>query len=347
MMNNINQNNDKSKNIQNLRTIIDRFSKGARKGKLVLGAAMAGAMLSSCTPIPINIKYTEAKAETLEEDEEKLHKPYSKKIGNTKAYTFHNYIGEEPSIYTGTAEADADYYLNEGVSYLQSQFNEFYQTLSNRPGLQQYFAQYNSDFTNLPIRHGHRETTANEKMDYLVNKISDTCIPILTEIANCSYNNADRKAFILCYRVLANENYKEAIGNARDNNNNDMMRKYNTEQAYISALWPQNDVLKSVPLNKDIYLDLDKFKYNRITAVMHTLLSKSNPKICSNPLLQDITVEDLENVISLSLNARSITAMHDYVSTMSTHENCQMNDQIIQSLQQTKVTTKVNNDLTI
>lgn len=30
-MNNINQNNGESKNIQNLRAIIDRFSKGARK----------------------------------------------------------------------------------------------------------------------------------------------------------------------------------------------------------------------------------------------------------------------------------------------------------------------------
>ena len=319
-MDNTNQNGSESKNIQNLRAIINRFSKGARKNaKRVLGAALTATLLTSCNPA-VQFEYGETQ---LEEQAVQLSEPYSKTIGN-RDYVFHNYIGEQPNIIASTAKTDVANYLDKGVSYLQKQFDNFNRSLINRPNLQRYFAQFDFDFSNLPTKHYHHEITAHEKMDDMVNKINDICTPILHDIASYLNTDEEREAFNLCYRVLANENYKEAIGVARDKDNA-MMRKYSDEQAQISNLWSQNNVLKSVPLDRDIHAET--FKYQRVTDEMDTLLLKSAMNMRDTTLLQDIKLEDLQGVINLHLNISSLTAMHDLTTALLQHKNCQINQQ--------------------
>lgn len=259
--------------------------------------------------------------------------PYSKKIGSVyNTYIFHNFIGEEPDIIPSTAKADVNRYLEQGVSYLQSQFDDFYESVSDRAGVKRYFAQFNIDFSDVPkIRQGHysRERSDCEKMDYFVNKISEVCEPVMTEILNNSKNEHD--AMLLCYRVLANEAYREGLGNKRKSNNK-MMDKYNQERADISVLWEVNNFLKSISLENDLDHRLESRRCARTADKLYTLLHDAANKMQqSNPILEDINMKDLQYFITLALNASSLAAMHDFSEELLKHdeEGCTLNVKIL------------------
>ena len=283
-------------------------------------------MLSSCTPTVNSTKKDNKPADPSA--------PYSKKIGSIyNTYIFHNFIGEEPDIIPSTAKADVNRYLEQGVSYLQSQFDDFYESVSDRAGVKRYFAQFNIDFSDVPkIRQGHysRERSECEKMDYFINKISEVCEPVMTEILNNLPKN-EHDAMVLCYRVLANEAYREGLGNKRKSNNK-MMDKYNQERADISVLWEVNNFLKSISLENDLDHRLESRRCARTADKLYTLLHDAANKMQqSNPILEDINMKDLQYFITLALNASSLAAMHDFTEELLKHdeEGCTLNVKIL------------------
>ena len=257
--------------------------------------------------------------------------PYSKKIGSVyNIYLFHNFIGEEPDIIPSTAKEDVKRYLEQGVTYLQSQFDDFYESVSDRAGVQRYFAQFKIDFSDVPeIKEGRctRERSDCEKMDYYINLISEVCEPVMTEILNNLPKSDEHDAMILCYRVLANEVYREALGSSR-NSSNTMMEKYNKERTAISALWDGNSFLKSISLESDLDPSLESRRCARTADKLYTLLhNAANSMKESNKILGELSMKDLQYFITLNLNASSLEAMHDFTAPLLKHEECFKNDE--------------------
>ena len=266
--------------------------------------------------------------------------PYSKKIGTRlNVYVFHNFIGENPDIIPSTAEDDVRRYVDQGVIYLQKQFDDFYNSLSGRTGVQRYFARFKMDFSNLPEKNkkygpGHKFSDC-EKIDFYASKISGVCEPVMAEILTNLPNPAKHDAMILCFRVLANEAYKEGLGNFRKSDN-EMMKKYNAERADILALWSKNSFLESVPLERDLDTTLESRRCARTIDRLYTLLYNATDNMQdSNKILRELSLKDLQNFITLALNASSLAAMHDFVSPLLKHEeeNCTMDAEIFHARQ--------------
>ena len=261
---------------------------------------------------------------------ESLSDPYSKKIGSVyNTYVFHNFIGEDPDIILSTAKDDVSRYLELGVTYLQAQFDDFYDSVSERAGVKRYFAQFKIDFSDVPeIKEGHhsRERSDIEKIDYYFTKISEICEPVMTEILDNLTKSDEHDAMILCYRVLANEAYREAIGNNR-NTDNTMMEKYNQERASIEVRWSENSFLKSISLERDLDSSLSSRHCARTADKLYTLLhNAANNMQGTNKVLDELSMKDLQYFITLTLNSSALAAMHDVTSSLLKHreEDCSM-----------------------
>ena len=228
-------------------------------------------------------------------------------------YVFHNFIGEEPDIIPSTFKDDVNRYLEQAVLYLQNQFDDFYASLDGRTGLQRYFSQFNVDFYDLSElkHHPKHEVTDIEKLDFYIKKISDICDLVMTDIENNLTKTDEHDAFILCCRVLAHEAYREGIGSSRESEN-EMMEKYKNKRSEISALWSENQFVKSISLDKD----LDSNKCKRVADKLYTLLDYAKNQMNEKPLLQELSIKDLQYFITLFLNVSSLTAMYDYISSL-------------------------------
>lgn len=252
--------------------------------------------------------------------------PYTKFIGNgvSKDYAFHNFMGEKPDIIPSTAKVDVNRYFERGAAYIQTQFGDFYGSLSGRADVQRYFAQFNLNFNSELEEHFRRrhkrEISDCEKMDFYVNKISEVCGLVLTDIMTNLTSPIEREAFVLCYRLLANEAYKEALGEKRKTDNA-MTQKYQQERSAISELWQKNSFLRSVPL--DNYTD---YNSRRLVDRLYTLLYKAAQRMRETSSLRDFSIKekDLQNAVNLALNASALAAMHDSVAELLQHNECRM-----------------------
>ena len=254
--------------------------------------------------------------------------PYTKTIGSppSNSYDLHNFIGEDPDIIPSTAKADVRRYLEQGTIYLQTQFDSFCNSLSDRPSLQRYFAQFRIDFFNLPEenrRHHRREISDCQRMDCCANKILEAYQLVLADILKNLKKPEEREAMTLCYRALANEAYKEGLGSNRKADNF-MTQKYNQEKAAVSALWQNNSFLRSVPLDHDIEYN----KARRLVSKLYTLHYNAAQNMRENSSLRDFSIleKDLRGALNLALNASAIAAMHDCVVPLLNHEECFMGE---------------------
>lgn len=252
--------------------------------------------------------------------------PYNRTIGSIyNTYIIHNFIGKEPDIISSTAKADVKRYLELAIDYLQNQFDDFYQSVSDRAGVKRYFAQFNLDFSDMPRegRHHHKHPLSEcEQVDYYINKISEVCEPVKVDIIQNLSRAEESEAFILCFRVLINEAYKEGLGN-NINSNSDMMKKYTQERAEISLLWNENNFLKSFSLDKDLDNSLESQRCHRIADKLYTLLHNATINMqASNTILAELSMKDLQYFITLALNIGSLTAMHDCATLFLNHDVC-------------------------
>ena len=253
--------------------------------------------------------------------------PYTKFIGTggQKDYAFHNFMGEKPDIIPSTAKADVNRYFEQGAAYIQTQFADFYISLSGRADLQRYFAQFNLNFhSELQAqyhRRHNREISDCEKMDFYANKISEVCGLVLKDIADNLTAPGERDAFILCYRLLANEAYKEALGENRKTEN-EMTQKYKAERFALFELCKKNSFLSSISFDTDI----DYNKCRRLVDRLYTLLYKAAQNMREKSSLHDFSIKekDLQDALNLALNASALSAMHDRVSDLLQHEECRM-----------------------
>ena len=144
----------------------------------------------------------------------------------------HNYSGNNDYLQPGeNYVTEVNYYLNLAETYNKGLVNNFETSLVNRPAAKNYF----SNCTN--------ELKANSyyideikpggyNFDFLINVNNDATTYIFADIIKNLPTVDERYAFRECYRILANEAYKEGLGTSR-NGSNSYMTKYQKEKDSI------------------------------------------------------------------------------------------------------------------
>ena len=110
--------------------------------------------------------------------------------------------------------------------------NDFETSLANRPAAQNYFYEYTNaalgnEYNNIENRH-----PGGINFDFLININNLNSKYIFADIIKNLPTVDERYAFRECYRILANEAYKEGLGTSR-NGSNSYMTKYQKEKDSI------------------------------------------------------------------------------------------------------------------
>ena len=300
---------------------MDRFSHKTRaiKAAALMGLVATGSTLATgCAPMTYEPHAVEQTNQTAAD-------PYDQKVGVAMStYTFHNFIGSEPDIVASTAEDDLTRYHHLAVDYLQNRFDDFNQSVANRPGVKRYFARFDMNFSDFPLTYHHREMSTAGKLDYNVNQISAACAPVFSDMVR--YSNAEhRAAFILIMRAMMNEARK--TGTARDAD----LTAYQAERDAIAQQWSKDAFLRIINLNED----LDHNHCRGMSEKLYTLHYEIVNNMQKDTLLENINYRDLQRVTDLALLESSLSAAHDYTTPLVQHPHCDMNLRIIQTMENT------------
>ena len=266
--------------------------------------------------------------------------PYDKQYGDRfrGIYTFHNFIGEEPDIIAASAKSDLEKYLYHGVAYLQAQFNGFSQSVADRPNIQRYFAQITFNPEIEQKHHRQNDLSAIEKLDYYINQLAESFELVMTDIINNLRDSDEKEAFVLCYRIMVNEAYREGLGKAR-NSNNAMMEKYKREREEVLELWNKNKFINGHSLVRDIDNPMTRSRYSSTIDKIAWLIKAANKDLHDkreyNNFYAELTEKDLWNFFNLTLNIGSLQAMHDYTAKLMRHkdEDCTIKNGLVAAME--------------
>lgn len=313
----------KDENIAALRSIINRFVKGAKIPAKVLGVALAATSITSCTPITGG-SYTRIENFDIRPDQ-----PYDKTIANG-TYHFHNFLGQKPDIIPSTATQDINNYLDLGTLYIQDKFDDFNQSIAGRPGLVRYFTpvKFNPDER---YYHYPYHNTPSAKFDRYINQIASACEIPMTDMVRSLRTDEQKEALILCIRAMNLAAYREGLGEKRDGNNR-MVNKYNQELSSVLAFWLNNSFLNSF----DVVHDIENNKCRRVTDKLYTLLcyAKENMRGSNSQILGELKLVDVQKIVDIVLLIPALEAAHDTTAEMLNEQYCTMNPQIIQKMYQ-------------
>ena len=295
--------------------IVSKFSKSLIISLFVIGISIF--TISSCT----NSSYTND-YDDKENDNSRYGTPCDKIMGNGN-YILHNFIGEkENAASANTMAKDMNYYLGKGETYVMGLVDKFSKSLQDRPAAQAYFqefinAQKANEFQTL------RETMSNPYgFDRTVNGISNASEPVFANIIRNIDTNRDRHLFIRCYQALSNEAYKYGLGELR-NSSCSQMNYYNDVREEINVAWAGKAINNAFDINNDI----DNQKCQQITNEMDNILTNT-----ANNMGNDVTANDLRQVINIANTAYSLTAMEKGVAPILEHTGCGINLGIVNAM---------------
>ena len=305
--------------------IVSRFSKSLIISLFVIGISIF--TISSCdnisntgTPEPEN---PTPENPGNENDDSRYGTPCDKTMGNGN-YVIHNFIGEDTdSINVDNSMAKSlNYYLGKGETYVMGLVNKFSKSLQDRPAAQAYFqefinAQKANKFQTL------RETMSNPYgFDRTVNGISNASEPVFENIIRNIDTNRDRALFIRCYQALSNEAYKYGLG-SQNIASSSRLNYYQNIREEINNAWTAGTINNPFDINNDI----DNQNCQQITNEMDNILIHT-----ASNMGNDITANDLRQVINIANTAYSLTAMENRAASALEHTGCAINLGIVDSM---------------
>lgn len=243
-------------------------------------------------------------------------------------YTIHNFMGDNPSFVgkdglTGTATVakNANAYLAEAKTYTKDLADKFEKSLEGRPAAKKYFSSVISTIQNNNYFHINESNPGGQNFDSAVEVNAYPGNPIFTDIIKNLSNTDERDAFEICYRILANEAYKEGLGNYRTHENI-FMNYYNDEKGLLISDSLSNEEFSKHNINlENIYKQNDLKKFTPITDLTDVLLDKFVKKMNAKQNL-GLQVSDMQQFINISLTLNSLGAMHDYSKSALNHKGC-------------------------
>ncbi len=322
-------------NKSSLKEILNNLKKGVQIG--VLGAALtAGAVMGTGCAQP-----TDTDSKTIEKPNNgDVTYGYDKTIGNYGSnYNMHNFMGETPTLITDytdkntqakTAAKSVNAYLSEAKTYTENLADKLNQSLNGRPAAQNYFNNIINTMKSNSYFHIDETNTGGQNFDSAVTKNAYPCNSVFADIIKNLDNTTERETFQCCYRILANETYKEGLGNYR-NFESPLMDNYNQERNELIALWYKDTT--NIDL-ANIYGKNDIKAFDPITDYTDRLLGKAVNNINAKRNL-DLKVADMQQFINISLTAYSLEAMHDYSKNALQHNRgCGLSKGFVNTMQQ-------------
>lgn len=264
------------------------------------------------------------------ENPSKYGTPCDQKLGNGN-YVIHNFISEDDNILYDTAVEDTNHYLALGKTYLTNQYNQFKKSLEGRPAAQAYFQAYDITAATQYMEVGENVDPGGNNLDRVMNNISQPSEKYFYDMVKNLNSNEERNTFILCYGVMANEARHFGYGEQRIN----YLEKYYRVRQNHSTLWKKEwPVSESFDLDQDI----DNNNFQQITNTMDKLLAQTAHNL-NQKYQYDLTANDLRQIMNLSFNISSITAIHESILPIKTispthKEHCGANDKILDQMEQ-------------
>ena len=215
-----------------------------------------------------------------------------------------------------------NYYLGKGETYVMGLVDKFSKSLQDRPAAQSYFqefinAQKANEFQTL------RETMSNPYgFDHTVNGISNASEPVFENIIRNIDTNRDRALFIRCYQALSNEAYKYGLG-SQNIASSSRLNYYQNIREEINNAWTAGTINNPFDINHDI----DNQNCQQITNEMDNILTHT-----ANNMGNDVTANDLRQVINIANTAYSLTAMENRAASALEHTGCAINLGIVDSM---------------
>jgi|GEM_PF-6140466 len=231
--------------------------------------------------------------------------PYDKAIGNGN-YILHNFIGENDKLTAENIVAGTNHYLGKAETYLKDFASNWNESMADRPAAQNYFA-------NLITAVQNDNSFNTSGFDEAVSIMSANAKPYFVDIVKNLDDIGYRNAFYYCYRILANESYKEGLGSYRQYSSS-QMDAYNTEKELI--------------VNGFTGLDYDseygEGNFIQTATIMDAVLDNAVTNMNNNGQGINMKVEDLRQLINLSITTNSLAAMHDVTKYNLQHNQCSM-----------------------
>ncbi|MBO5482077.1 MAG: hypothetical protein J5978_02005 [Spirochaetaceae bacterium] len=292
--------------------IVSKFSKSLIISLFVIGISIF--TISSCD----NTSYTDASGNN---EDDNYCQPYDVTLGNGN-YFVHCFEGEGTSATYYTMAKDMNYYLGKGETYVMDLVDKFSESLQDRPAAQAYFnefihAQKSNEFQRL------NENGKNPySFDNTISGISVSCEPIFENMIRNIDTNRDRSMFITCYQTITNEAYKYGLGTGRYGSSS-QMNHYEDVREDIEFAWTSKTINNPFDINDDI----DNQNCRQITNELDSLLKQA-----ANNIGNDVTANDLRQVINISTTANSLTAMHSRSASALKHTSCYIKLNIVDKI---------------
>ena len=151
--------------------------------------------------------------------------------------------------------------------------------------------------------------------DFLINRNNRQSTYIFADIIKNLPTRDERRAFQNCYRILANEAYKEGLGTSR-NGSNSYMTKYQKEKDSIVSsiegglIYDGYQSFQNIDLEQEYGANNFANITNLLDSLIDTAITNMN-KSASLGLNGGLESQDLRQIVNLTIANQALTALHD------------------------------------
>ena len=164
------------------------------------------------------------------------------------------------------------------------------------------------------------ELSSSAGFDYAINRIHNTCEPIMVDIIKNIDNPIDQFRFIRSFEALGNEVEKFAYGSHFGiiTTEEDSKKNYEDTKASCIYNWNYLHTNNGVEQPFDMKADIENDNCLQTTIYMDALINTIAPKMGLKP-------KDLRDSVNLYFTVKAMKAWHNTVeTTLSAHKGCSL-----------------------
>ena len=219
-------------------------------------------------------------------------------------------------------------------TYNKGLVNDFETSLVNRPAAKNYFSNCTNELKANSYYIDEIEP-GGPNFDFLINRNNRQSTYIFADIIKNLPTRDERRAFQNCYRILANEAYKEGLGSYR-NGSSALMTKYQKEKDSIALLIEVGLIYDGFQSFQNIDLEQEYGANNfaNITNLLDSLIDTAITNMnqsASLGLNGELESQDLRQIVNLTTANESLSALHDRTANNLKHNSCVMQEDVIET----------------
>lgn len=231
--------------------------------------------------------------------------PTTRSLAN--GYTIRNFSGSH-SFGTDTVVDATKHYLGEAETYIKGLADNFDNTLKGRnAATQNYFKTYVNALKN----NNYYKLDSGNSFDMVMNGNSNDSVYVFTDMVANMGDILQGVTFEDAYRLLANESYKEGLG--QNSNMTDYQRERDSR---IENL--EYDLRDAGMSYVDFNNDIDNQNCQAVTGLIDQALNTAAKNMNDNKGM-NVTASDLRQVINIALTSDSLLGMHERTKTNLGH----------------------------